>query len=82
MRTYAFKNEEAAGLFIYPNLGNLEHSFLDKIRYSFPANRANTSVLPLEHQLLAIREGGKPHALDLKTLETKGEDDLIEEKIF
>lgn len=77
VRTEAFKKEEAAGRFIFPNIGNLAHTFLDKLRYpNFPVNRANTSVLPLDNKLLALWEGGKPHALDLQSLETKGEDDL------
>lgn len=39
-------------------------------------NAANTSVLALPDRLLALWEGGAPHALDLTTLETKGLDDL------
>jgi all-trans-8'-apo-beta-carotenal 15,15'-oxygenase len=39
-------------------------------------NAANTSVLALPDKLLALWEGGQPHALDLKTLETFGLDDL------
>jgi len=77
VRTEAYKKESAAGRFIFPNIGNLAHTFLDRLRYpNFPVNRANTSVLPLENKLLALWEGGKPHSLDLETLETKGEDDL------
>jgi carotenoid cleavage dioxygenase-like enzyme len=37
---------------------------------------ANTSVLVLPDKLLALWEGGNPHALDLQTLETKGIEDL------
>jgi all-trans-8'-apo-beta-carotenal 15,15'-oxygenase len=39
-------------------------------------NAANTSVLALPDKLLALWEGGQPHALDLETLETVGLDDL------
>lgn len=39
-------------------------------------NAANTSVLALPDRLLALWEGGAPHALDLETLETLGLDDL------
>jgi all-trans-8'-apo-beta-carotenal 15,15'-oxygenase len=39
-------------------------------------NAANTSVLALEDRLLALWEGGNPHALDLQTLETMGLDNL------
>lgn len=37
-----------------------------------PANVANTSVVLHAGELLALWEGGKPHALDPDTLETKG----------
>lgn len=39
-------------------------------------NTANTSVLALDNRLLALWEGGNPHALDLQTLETLGVDNL------
>lgn len=39
-------------------------------------NAANTSVLALPDKLLALWEGGEPHALNLETLETLGLDDL------
>jgi all-trans-8'-apo-beta-carotenal 15,15'-oxygenase len=39
-------------------------------------NVANTSVLALDDRLLALWEGGLPHALDLETLETRGIDNL------
>lgn len=39
-------------------------------------NAANTSVLALPDKLLALWEGGPPHAIDLETLETVGLDDL------
>ena len=39
-------------------------------------NAANTSVLALPDRLLALWEGGKPHALDLETLTTSGIDNL------
>lgn len=39
-------------------------------------NAANTSVLALPDRLLALWEGGQPHALDLQTLTTIGLDDL------
>jgi all-trans-8'-apo-beta-carotenal 15,15'-oxygenase len=37
-----------------------------------PKNVANTSVLALPDRLLALWEGGLPHALDLETLATQG----------
>lgn len=39
-------------------------------------NVANTSVLALPDKLLALWEGGLPHALDLETLETYGLENL------
>jgi len=41
-----------------------------------PKNVANTSVLALPDKLLALWEGGNPHALDPITLETQGLDSL------
>ena len=41
-----------------------------------PANTANTNVLVDEHRLLALWEAGRPHELDLDTLETIGICDL------
>lgn len=78
VETKAFKKESEAGRFIFPNIANTGFTFFDKLRYGFlPANRANTSVLPLENKkLLALWEGGWPHALDSETLHTYGEDNL------
>ena len=39
-------------------------------------NAANTSVLALPDRLLALWEGGRPHRLDLHTLETVGLEDF------
>ena len=39
-------------------------------------NAANTSVIALTDRLLALWEGGGPHALDLETLATRGLTDL------
>jgi carotenoid cleavage dioxygenase-like enzyme len=39
-------------------------------------NAANTAVLALDDRLLALWEGGLPHALDRETLETQGLDRL------
>ncbi len=41
-----------------------------------PKNAANTSVLPLPDKVLALWEGGQPHALDPETLQTSGLDNL------
>jgi carotenoid cleavage dioxygenase-like enzyme len=39
-------------------------------------NAANTSVIALPDKLLALWEGGPPHAIDLESLSTLGLDDL------
>ncbi|WP_395311206.1 carotenoid oxygenase family protein [Mycobacterium sp. AMU20-3851] len=44
--------------------------------FRLPANTANTSVMVNPGQLLALWEGGRPHALDPDTLDTVGLTDL------
>lgn len=76
VQTDYFQAEEAAGKLLHPNYGTLAPGKAWQ-RWGKPAkNSANTSVLPLGDRLLALWEGGKPHALDLETLATLGEDDL------
>ncbi len=76
VQTTGYKEESAADKLIYGNYGMLAHRFLwDKI-FKGVKNAANTSVLALPDKLLALWEGGKPYALNLKTLDTYGEDDL------
>ncbi|MGB2924766.1 MAG: carotenoid oxygenase family protein [Limnothrix sp.] len=76
VETAYFQKEAAAGKLLYPNYGTLAPGKVWH-RWGKPAkNSANTSVLPLGDRLLALWEGGKPHALDLETLATLGEDEL------
>jgi carotenoid cleavage dioxygenase-like enzyme len=76
VQTAGYQAETAAGKLLYGNYGMtapgpIWHQWQRPLK-----NAANTSVLALPDKLLALWEGGKPHALDLQTLETWGEDDL------
>ncbi len=76
VETDYFKAESAAEKLLYPNYGTVAPGKIWQ-RWGKPAkNSANTSVLPLGDRLLTLWEGGKPHALNLETLETIGEDNL------
>ena len=76
VQTEGYLNEQQKDAFIYPNYGMTAagafwNNWLKSIK-----NAANTSVLALPDRLLALWEGGKPHALDLETLATIGIDEL------
>lgn len=76
VQTKEFQEEERAGRFVYGGYGMLPpggilHRFTKAVK-----NAANTSVLAFRDRLLALWEGGHPHALDLVTLETQGLDHL------
>ncbi|MEO0407884.1 MAG: carotenoid oxygenase family protein [Cyanobacteria bacterium P01_A01_bin.135] len=76
VRTSQFATEELADRFLYSGYGMTAPGPLWK-RWTTPLkNAANTSVLPLGDRLLALWEGGNPHALDLDSLRTLGRDDL------
>jgi len=76
VQTAGYKEEAAAEQLLYGNYGMITPgNFWDKITKA-TKNAANTSVLALPDKLLALWEGGKPHALDLQYLETRGEEDL------
>ncbi len=76
VQTAGYQEEAAAGKFLYPNYGMTAPGRIWE-RWGKPVkNAANTSVLVLPDKLLALWEGGNPHALDLQTLETWGTDDL------
>ena len=73
VRSDEFKAEHKAGRALYRNFGTnlpggLRRNFL-RLKFKNPAN---TSVLFHGGQLLALWEGGQPHALDPVTLETLG----------
>ncbi len=78
VQTQGYLAEQSKDAFIYPNYGMTAagafwHNWLKSIK-----NSANTSVLALPDRLLALWEGGKPHALDLNDLSTLGLDNLAE----
>ena len=78
VQTAGYLDEQAKDAFIYPNYGMTApgafwNNWLKPIK-----NAANTSVLALPDRLLALWEGGKPHALDLETLATLGTDNLAD----
>jgi len=76
VQTEGYIDEQKQDAYIYPNYGMTAagafwNNWLKSIK-----NAANTSVLALSDRLLTLWEGGKPHALDLETLETLGIDNL------
>jgi carotenoid cleavage dioxygenase-like enzyme len=76
VQTAGYQEEIAAGRLLYGNYGMTASGFFWN-RWSRPIkNSANTNVLALPDKLLALWEGGKPHALDLQNLTTWGEDNL------
>ncbi len=76
VKTAGYKAEEEAGTFLYGGYGMTTPGPIWE-RWGKPVkNVANTSVLALPDKLLALWEGGNPHALDRHTLATLGCDDL------
>jgi carotenoid cleavage dioxygenase-like enzyme len=76
IQTAGYQAEATANKFLYPNYGmTAPGGWWENLKPAFK-NVANTSVLPLSDRLLALWEGGFPHALDLQTLATYGEDNL------
>ena len=77
VQTAGYQAEEQADQFLMGGYGMLPAGSLwQRLRQGATKNAANTSVLALPDKLLALWEGGHPHALDLMSLETKGLDDL------
>ena len=76
VQTRGLQTEEAADRYLYAGYGQLPPGPLWKRWGAELKNAANTSVLALPDKLLALWEGGSPHALDLETLETQGLDNL------
>jgi carotenoid cleavage dioxygenase-like enzyme len=76
MQTDGYKEEAAANQLLYGNYGMTAPGPIWNQWFKPIKNSANTSVLALPDKLLALWEGGKPHALDLQNLETWGLDDL------
>ena len=76
VQTAGYLIEQNAGKLIFGNYGMPPTgSWLSRLGKS-SKNVANTSVIALSDKLLALWEGGLPHALDLETLETYGLENL------
>jgi all-trans-8'-apo-beta-carotenal 15,15'-oxygenase len=76
VQTSGYRAEAEAGTLLHSNYGMVSHGPLwNRLKYG-TKNAANTSVLALPDRLLALWEGGQPHALDLMTLETQGLENL------
>lgn len=76
VQTAHYQTERSSDRLLFGGYGTLPPGpFWSRFRNGIK-NAANTSVLALPDKLLALWEGGHPHALDLDTLETRGLDDL------
>jgi len=76
VQTAGWQQEEHAGRYLMAGYGMAPPGAWITRFTKDVKNAANTSVLALPDKLLALWEGGMPHALDLETLETLGLDDL------
>lgn len=75
VRTAGYVVEDALNRFVYGGYGMTAPGALWE-RWGKPVkNAANTSVLGLPDRLLALWEGGNPHAVNLHDLNTIGRDD-------
>ena len=77
VRTPAYVAEAREGRVVHRGLAtNPSESWWANWRAPGPRNVANTTVVPWAGALLCGWEGGRPHALDPATLETRGEADF------
>lgn len=76
VQTEGYQVEEEKGKLIFGGYGTMPPGGVWSRLTKPTKNVGNTSVLALPDKLLALWEGGKPHALDLQTLETFGIDNL------
>jgi all-trans-8'-apo-beta-carotenal 15,15'-oxygenase len=76
VQTAGYLAEAEADRLLYAGYGTIGSKHLYQRLQRGVKNTANTSVLPLPDKLLALWEGGNPHALDLDTLATMGIDNL------
>lgn len=76
VQTEGYLEEEKANKLIYGNYGMAPTGLWWQRFGKSSKNVANTSVIALPDKLLALWEGGLPHALDLETLETYGLENL------
>jgi carotenoid cleavage dioxygenase-like enzyme len=76
VQTDGLRHETAAGRLLYGNYGMTAPGPIWNHWHRPLKNAANTSVIALTDRLLALWEGGGPHALDLDTLATLDTPDL------
>ncbi len=76
VRSRGYLREEAAGRLLFGNYGMTAPGPVWNQWRRPLKNAANTSVIALDDRVLALWEGGGPHALDPTTLETLGETNL------
>ena len=76
VQTAGYQAEVEANQYLYPNYGMTVPGPFWNNWGKDVKNSANTSVLALEDKVLALWEGGLPHALDPIHLETFGTDTL------
>jgi all-trans-8'-apo-beta-carotenal 15,15'-oxygenase len=76
VQTKKYQQESQVDRWLYGNYGMRPAGNLWERWGKSLGNAANTSVLALPDRLLALWEGGAPHALDLDSLETIGIDNL------
>lgn len=72
VRTEHYLTTTAAGRMIKRGLSHQRPGGMRANAFRLPANTANTNVLIGQDQLLALWEGGRPHGMDLDTLNTIG----------
>ena len=68
VQTEGYQAETKADRWLYGNYGMVPSGTIWERRGKSVKNAANTSVLALPDRLLALWEGGMPHALDLNSL--------------
>jgi all-trans-8'-apo-beta-carotenal 15,15'-oxygenase len=76
VQTAGYQAESQIDRWLYGNYGMLPSGKIWERWRRQVKNAANTSVLALPDRLLALWEGGSPHALDLDSLATLGTDNL------
>jgi all-trans-8'-apo-beta-carotenal 15,15'-oxygenase len=76
VQTEGYQAEGKVDRWLYGGYGMLPSGNMWQRRGRSVKNAANTSVLALPDRLLALWEGGQPHALDLESLATSGTDNL------
>ncbi|WP_200347954.1 carotenoid oxygenase family protein [Halochromatium glycolicum] len=76
VQTQGLQREAQAGRLLYGNYGMTAPGPIWNHWRRPLKNAANTSVIALSDGVLALWEGGRPHALDAETLATHGEADL------